>query len=60
MEADAVFICCGALRSLDITEKLENKLSKPVVTSIQAMVWNCLRQAGVYNKIKGYGKLFNS
>jgi len=57
-DADAVFICCGALRSLEITEQLEEALGKPVVTSNQAMVWDCLRQAGIGDSIKGYGALF--
>jgi len=58
MDADAVFICCGALRSLEIIEQLEQKLNKPVVASNQAMMWDCLRQAGIEDRIKGYGKLF--
>ncbi len=56
-DADAVFICCGALRTLDIVGALENQLNKPVVVSNQAMMWDCLRLAGVEDRIDGYGRL---
>ncbi|MCI5222399.1 MAG: arylmalonate decarboxylase [Candidatus Electrothrix sp. AR4] len=57
-EADAVFVSCGALRSLDIVERLENQLGKPVICSNQAMMWDCLRLAGIEDTIDGYGQLF--
>lgn len=57
-EAEAVFISCGALRSLEIVEELEKRLGKPVVCSNQAMIWNCLRLAGIDDRIDGYGQLF--
>ena len=56
-EADAVFICCGALRTLDIVGALEADLGKPAVVSNQAMMWDCLRLAGVEDVIPGYGRL---
>ena len=37
-DAEAVFISCGALRSLEIVDALENKLDKQVVCSNQAML----------------------
>ncbi len=57
-DADAIFISCGALRSIDIIEELEQRVGKPVITSNQAMVWDALRLAGVDDKIHGYGQLF--
>lgn len=57
-EADAVFISCGALRSLDIVDALEQKLGKPVICSNQAMMWDCLRLAGLDDRLSGYGSLF--
>lgn len=59
-EADAVFICCGALRTLDIVGALENDVGKPVVVSNQAMMWDCLRLAGIEDGAPGYGRLFES
>jgi maleate isomerase len=56
-DADALFISCGALRTLDIVEALEQELRKPVVVSNQAMIWDTFRLAGIQDKIPGYGRL---
>jgi maleate isomerase len=56
-EADALFISCGALRALEIIEPLEAEIGKPVVTSNQAMLWHCLRLAGIEDVIPGLGRL---
>ncbi|EEE35007.1 Asp/Glu racemase [Rhodobacteraceae bacterium KLH11] len=56
-DADAVFVCCGALRTLDVVDEIEKQLGKPVVVSNQAMMWDCLRLAGIEDRIEGYGKL---
>lgn len=57
-DADAVFISCGALRSVEVIDQLERELGKPVVTSNQALMWDCLRQAGLNDRFDGYGTLF--
>jgi len=57
-DADAVFVCCGALRAVDIVGALEDKVGKPAVVSNQAMMWDCLRRAGIGDRIEGYGRLF--
>lgn len=56
-DVDTIFISCGALRSLDIIDQLEQKLGKPVICSNQAMIWDVLRLAGIGDKIAGYGRL---
>ena len=56
-DAEALFISCGALRSIDVIEALEARLGKPVVTSNQAMAWDVLRRAGITDRIEGYGRL---
>ena len=56
-DAEAVFISCGALRSLEIVEDLERAIGKPVVASNQAMIWDSLRLAGIDDRIAGYGAL---
>ena len=58
-DADAVFISCGALRSLDVIDALEQRLGKPVICSNQAMMWDVLRSAGINDKIEGYGSLLS-
>ena len=56
-EADALLISCSALRSLEIVEALEKEIRKPVIVSNQAMMWNCLRLAGVQDRLSGFGEL---
>ncbi len=57
-DAEAIFISCGALRSIEIIDMLEERTGKPVITSNQAMMWDCLRLAGVNDRQNGYGRLF--
>lgn len=57
-DSDAVFISCGALRSIDIIDELEARIGRPVVTSNQAMMWHCLRSAGIDDRLDGWGRLF--
>ena len=56
--ADALFISCTALPVLDIIEKLEKKINKPVLSSNQTLIWNTLEEIGKNTDIKGFGKLF--
>jgi maleate isomerase len=56
-DADAYFISCTAVRSLEVIEDLERDLGKPVVTSNQAAAWHSLRQLGIKDEIGGYGRL---
>ncbi|MEM9104042.1 MAG: arylmalonate decarboxylase [Pseudomonadota bacterium] len=56
-DSDTVFISCGALRSIDIVEQLEQHLGKPVICSNQAMLWDMLRLAGIPDRVRGYGAL---
>lgn len=57
-DADALFVSCTALRAATCAQRLEDQLGKPVVTSNQAMIWRCLRLAGVTDPVPGYGRLF--
>ena len=57
-DADALFISCTALPVLNIIEKLEKKIHKPVLSSNQALIWNTLEEIGKNENIKGFGKLF--
>jgi len=56
-DADAVFVSCSALRSMEVVEQLEARLGKPVVVSNQAMLWDCLRLAGIDDRLPGLGRL---
>ena len=55
--ADAYFISCTTIRSADVIEQLEDALGKPVLTSNQAMLWQALRDAGIDDRISGFGRL---
>ena len=57
-EADAIFISCGALRACEVIDEIGQATGKPVVTSNQAMLWHCLRLAGIDDKLEGLGRLF--
>ena len=57
--ADALFISCTALPVLNIIERLEKKLGKPVITSNQSLIWDTLESIGMNKDIQGFGKLFS-
>ncbi len=56
-DSDGLFISCTALPVLDILDKLEKKLKKPVLSSNQVLIWESLRNTGYKKSIKGFGKL---
>ena len=55
--AEAVFLSCSDMATLGALDRLEDKLSKPVISSAQATFWGALRAAGVDDKIEGCGRL---
>jgi maleate isomerase len=57
-EADAVFVSCTGLRTVGAIEALEADLGVPVVTAIQATLWDCLCIAKVHEAQPGFGSLF--
>ena len=57
-DADAIFVSCGGIRTLDVLQEIEDAAGKPVVCSNQGMMWDCLRRAGIDDAIEGYGRLF--
>lgn len=56
-EAEAIFLSCADMATLGSIDKLEAKLGKPVVTSVQATFWGSLRAAGIDDKVAGCGRL---
>jgi maleate cis-trans isomerase len=56
-EAQAVFISCTNLATLEVIRDLEHELGKPVITSNQATFWACLRVLGINVPVAGYGRL---
>ncbi|HEY4265582.1 MAG TPA: aspartate/glutamate racemase family protein [Micropepsaceae bacterium] len=56
--ADAVFISCANISSIEMIGELEAALKKPVVTSNQAALWCALRTLGISDNVPGLGALF--
>lgn len=55
--ADAYLVSCTAVRSAEVIDAMERELGRPVVTSNQAIAWYCLRNAGIHDKVPGFGAL---
>ena len=55
---DGLFVSCTALKIVEILEKVEKKFNTTVVSSNQAIIWDCLRLLNMNIEVKGYGKLF--
>lgn len=58
--ADGYFLSCGGIRVVDVIERLETELEKPVVTSNQATLWHCLRKVGYQRPVEGFGRLMRT
>lgn len=56
--ADAFFISCANISSIDAIADLERDSGKPVVTSNQAALWYALRTLGISDVVPGLGALF--
>ncbi|GGH31115.1 maleate isomerase [Cribrihabitans marinus] len=56
--AEAVFLSCTNLRTLDIIEGLEAELGKPVLSSNQALAWHMGQLAGGLLPTGAPGRLF--
>ncbi|MEM9129076.1 MAG: Asp/Glu racemase [Pseudomonadota bacterium] len=57
-DADTIVLSCTDMRSVEIIEKLEEELDKPVVTSNQAMLFQALELLGGQKPSSGFGCLF--
>ncbi len=56
-EAQALLLSCTDLATLDVIARLEDRLGKPVISSNTATFWLALREAGIDDRISGYGRL---
>ena len=56
-DAEVVFLSGVGMPTVAVLEALEQDLGKPVISSVAAMMWNCLRIAGVRPVVPGYGRL---
>jgi maleate isomerase len=58
--AQALFLSCGNLRTIEVLAFLEQRLGIPVVSSNQAMLWKALAVCSVAEPICGFGSLLES
>ena len=59
-KSDALFVSCTALPVLPLINDLEKELNKPVISSNQALIWDCLELINSNNNIEGFGRLFKN
>lgn len=57
-DVDGIFVSCTSVRLMDAVEELEAEIGLPVTSSNHALIWDCLRQAGVTEPIAGRGRLY--
>lgn len=58
-EADAIVLSCTDMRSVEIIDRLERAVGKPVVTSNQAMMFQAMQLVGINDPLKDYGQLLD-
>ena len=54
---DGIFVSCTNFRAVEIIEKVESHLGRPMTSSNQATMWLMLRLADVRKQITGFGQL---
>ncbi|WP_419904456.1 hypothetical protein [Kiloniella sp.] len=58
-EAEAIVLSCTDMRSVEIIEKLEKEIDKPVVTSNQAMMFCLMKALRLSRHVNAPGRLFD-
>ena len=54
---DGIFVSCTDFRAVDIIEKVEKHVGRPMISSNQATMWLMLKLADVRQRITGFGEL---
>ena len=55
---DGLFVSCTALKIVDILDEVEKEFKINVVSSNQALIWDCLNLLNIKNNVFDYGNLF--
>ena len=58
IEAEAIFLSCTNLRTLDIIAPLESELGIPVLSSNQVLAWHMAQATGAPLAADAPGRLF--
>ena len=56
-DVDGLFVSCTAMKIVDVLDIAEQKFQTTIVSSNQAIIWDCLRLIKVNTSIRGFGKL---
>lgn len=56
-KAEAIVLSCTDMRSVEIIDRLEAAVGKPVISSNQAMVFQACELGGISEPLPGYGQL---
>lgn len=57
VKAEAIVLSCTEMRSVEVIDRLEQRLGKPVVTSNQAIMFQVLGALGIEGPVMGFGRL---
>jgi arylmalonate decarboxylase len=60
LDADAVLVSCGGLRTLEILAPLEQRSGRPAVTSMPHALYYGAKLLGMDARVSGYGRLLES
>jgi maleate isomerase len=58
-DCDAVFLSCTNLRTLDVIERIETQIGKPVLSSNQVLAWHLCRLLDIAPQQPQFGRLFD-
>jgi maleate isomerase len=58
-KAEALYLPCAQWPTVENIGILEKETRLPVITSLQAMLWYCLRKLEIRDAVEGYGRLFD-
>jgi arylmalonate decarboxylase len=56
--ADALFVSCGGLDTLDLIAPLERRCGAPTISSLPHALWGAVRLLGLSGRSPGFGRLF--
>jgi maleate cis-trans isomerase len=59
-DADCILVTGGGMRLLNIVERLENEVGKPIIGGDLTLYWGILRRLGIKKGVCGHGKLLAS
>lgn len=57
--ADGLFVSCTDFRAVEVLDRIEQDIGKPVITANQATFWQAVRLSGYTKPIAGFGKLLS-